>query len=139
MGHFFSSLKNKIRLLFDSLGWMCKILQQAALWLNKNNFSKWWKVGGSKKICPRNPLAIEDGVCLYKYLWFTEKMKSIISGGYFANAFWRVVWPIGQHTLPSDWYQIYLMQIIFVMFKLTDCISSDSDSDRSFYLIPLRK
>jgi len=66
-------------------------------------------------------------------------MKSIISGGYFANAFLRVVWPIGQHMLPSDWYQIYLMQIIFVMFKSTDCISSDSDSDRSFYLIPLRK
>jgi len=48
----------------------------------------WWL---KKKICPRNPLAIVDGVCLYNSLKFTEKMKSIISGGYFANAFLREV------------------------------------------------
>ena len=31
------------------------------------------------------------------------------------------------------------MQIIFVMFKLTECISSDSDSDRSFYFDTVAK
>ena len=95
----------------------------------------WWL----KKNCPRNPLAIVDGVCLYNYLKFREKMKSIISGGYFANTFLRVVWLDGQHMLPSDWYQWYRMQIISAMFSLTDCVSSDSDPSCSFDLMTLRK
>ena len=139
LGPFFSCLKNKMQLLFDSLGQGCIIFHQAALWLSKSKLSKWRKVGGSKKICPRNPLAIVDGVCLYNSLKFTEKMKSIISGGYFANAFLRVVWSIGQHMLPSDWYQWYRIQIISAMFSLTDCVASESDPSCSFDLITLRK
>jgi len=56
--------------------------------LSNNNCILFFK---QEKNGPRNPLALLDDVCIYDFLQFTEKIKFIISGGYFADSILSVV------------------------------------------------
>ena len=85
LGPFFPVSKKRFDCCLIAWGEGVKFCRKLTSKLAKNTLKVmkgWWL----KKIGPRNPLAIVDDVCLYNYLQLTEKMKSIISGGYFGDA-----------------------------------------------------